>query len=93
MVNKKKLKILLLDPPVATTRSTIQIPNMGLAYIGASLEEEGHDVTLLDLNAHRFSKKQVKLFLHKNQYDLYGIGCMIVAYEYTVFLSKIIKIS
>jgi radical SAM superfamily enzyme YgiQ (UPF0313 family) len=87
----KNLRILLIDPPVAVKRRILQIPNMGLAYIGASLEEEGYEVKLIDLNANRLSKKQIKNILKKYRYDIYGIGCMIVAYEYIVYLSKIIK--
>ncbi len=89
--NTKKLKILLIDPPVAVKRQNLLIPNMGLAYIGASFIEEGYYVKLLDLNATRISKREVKKIIKETQYDIYGIGCMIVAYEYTIFLSKIIK--
>lgn len=61
-MNLKKLRILLIDPPVAVSRKHILILNMGLAYIGASLLEEGYDVKLLDINAMRYSKKLLKIF-------------------------------
>ncbi len=89
--NLKNLRVLLIDPPVALRRTIIESPNMGLAYIGASLIDEGVRVRILDLNAIRYSKRVVKNYLKKNKYDIYGIGCMIVAYDYVKFLSKTIK--
>ncbi len=82
----RKLKILLINPP-----TSVVLLNLGLAYIGASLLEGGHNVKILDLNLTRYKKRKVKNLLKSTNYDVYGIGCMIVAYDYTVFLSKIIK--
>ena len=81
-----KLKILLINPP-----TSVVLLNLGLAYIGASLLEEGHKVKILDLNLNRYKKRKVKKILKRTKYDVYGIGCMVVAYDYAVFLSKIIK--
>ena len=86
----RKLKILLINPPI-TGLNTSKFPNIGLAYIGASLLEEGHYVKILDINLNKYKKREVKKILKRTKYDLYGIGAMIVAYDYTVFSSKIIK--
>jgi len=85
-----KLNILLINPLFAETYLN-KYQNLGLAYIGASLLEEGHKVKILDINLFRYKKREVKKILKRTKYDVYGIGCMVVAYDSVVFLSKIIK--
>jgi len=85
-----KLKILLISPHLAEFY-TFKCPNLGLAYIGASLLEEGHKVKILDLNLTSDKKRVIKKILKSTKYDVYGIGAMVVHYDYTVSLSKIIK--
>jgi anaerobic magnesium-protoporphyrin IX monomethyl ester cyclase len=45
------MKVLLLNPPALSMYSTfgLSLPPMGLLYIAASLEQAGHQVTVLDL--------------------------------------------
>jgi len=86
----KKLNILLISPPIPGLLSS-KYPNMGLAYIAASLLEEGHNVKILDIIINDYKKRDVKKILKRTKYDVYGIGAMVFAYDYIVFLSKKIK--
>ena len=52
---RKKLKILLISPHLAEFYP-FKLPNLGLAYIGASLLEEGHNVKILDLKLTKYKK-------------------------------------
>ena len=67
-----KLKILLISPPLRGIFAS-KFPNMGLAYIGASLLEEGHNVKILDLKLTKYKKRKVKKILKRTKYDVYGI--------------------
>ena len=56
---KISMNILLLNPRLKTWSPNIWVP-LGLAYIAAVLESEGHDVEIIDLNARQVSEGNLK---------------------------------
>ena len=67
------MKVLLINPPVRQQTSPGDIP-YGLGIIAAIAEEEGHQVSFLDLNAHRVSLQESAEEIAIDDYDIIGIG-------------------
>ena len=53
------MNITLLNPSLKTWSPNIYAP-LGLAYIAATLEHEGHSIKILDLNSQRMSDGRLK---------------------------------
>jgi len=69
-----KLKILLVSPPQKTTygkwKAPLQIP-LGLAYLASAVPDEA--VSILDMEADKFTQEMFAEFLRKNKFDLIGL--------------------
>ncbi len=80
------MKILLINPPVRGVMF-----NLGLGYIARSLQEVGHKIELLDIDAHQYSKETVKQKLKDYDFEAVGITGMITVYSYVKWLTFVIK--
>jgi len=76
------MNILLINPPIRENAPPSSIP-IGLATIASVMLNDGHNVTVLDINAHRYSFDEVleKLDVN-NAYDVIGLGGLITTYKY-----------
>ena len=83
----RSLRILLVNPRLKTWSPNIY-PPLGLCYIAASLEREGHEVRILDMNASRSEDAFVEMTCST---DITGITGLITEYDEVVRLVKIAK--
>jgi len=84
------MKVLLINPPIRVIDEHPANFPTGLAIIAAVIREMGHKVEVIDLNAIRKSKEEIKE-LGFEKYDVIGIGSLISTYNYVKGLIKIIK--
>jgi anaerobic magnesium-protoporphyrin IX monomethyl ester cyclase len=72
-----KVETTLVNPPPlkGVYRHQLYLP-MGLAYLAAVLEEDGHEVTVIDCPAQEIDLEQLKTKLASIQPDLIGITSM-----------------
>lgn len=84
------MKILLISPFLAPDRKPT-VYNIGLGYIAASLIEAGHDVSVLDIEGHRYSKPEVTKKIKEADCEVIGIGTIITGYSYVKWLIKTIR--
>lgn len=76
------MKILLINPPIRENEQPRHIP-IGLGTIANVLLGKGHEVKVLDINAERLSKCQVKERIDlKSKYEIIGTGGLITTYKY-----------
>ncbi|MDO8602521.1 MAG: radical SAM protein [Candidatus Omnitrophota bacterium] len=87
------MKILLISPPSVRIQGNISgvypLPNLGLAYIAATLEKNNFDVKILDIPALRIQIKDLPGFL--DGYTVYGISCNIFNLNSGIEIAGIIK--
>lgn len=81
------MQVLLINPPC---RSPYFIPS-GLGYIASVLREEGHNVSMLDINAYGYSDKKVEELIRTLKFDIVGIGGLTSVYKYVKWLASIIR--
>ena len=74
------MKILFINPIIRYKDDPRHIPH-GMAVLASVVRENGYDVEVLDINAHRYSKERVKHILENLDYDVVGIGGIISVYR------------
>lgn len=84
------MKVLLINPPIREWSKPNCFP-LGLGYVAAVLQENGHEVEVMDINAHRWSPKEVEDRIKKTGYDVAGIGALITVYKYVRWLISILN--
>ena len=84
------MKILLLSPLIAPKRSPA-VYNIGLGYIAASLLQDGHNITVLDIEGNRYGHEEILRIIKDRDCDVIGIGTLITAYKYVKWLVKEIR--
>ncbi|MDD1766338.1 MAG: B12-binding domain-containing radical SAM protein, partial [Candidatus Methanomethyliaceae archaeon] len=72
------MKVTLVNPPTTSTLETItklglKVPPLGLAYIAATLEREGVNVTILDAVVADISHKELGEVLQRTHPDVIGV--------------------
>lgn len=83
------MKILLINPPIHGSKNP-SFP-LGLAYIARVLRDKCYDISVLDINAHRWSQDEVKKKISSTNFDVVGITALITEYKYVKWLTKTIK--
>lgn len=79
------MKILLLYPEIESIKELMTTrPPLGLAYIAASLEKEGHEARIIDLNI----EKGINLEEEIKKHELVGISVLTVLYGEVKKLAK-----
>ena len=64
---------------------------IGLGYITTAMKNAGYKFDLLDIDAHRFSDKEVEDYIAAHQYDIVCMGCIVTGYKIIKSLSSLIK--
>lgn len=86
------MKILLLHPPSRDGKNEdVVVPPLGLAYLAATLEREGHGVRILDAFALRMKWEEFAEAVKKEKADLIGIGGMTPTIDTTLRAAKICR--
>jgi radical SAM superfamily enzyme YgiQ (UPF0313 family) len=80
------MKTLLINPPYPY--SEVPIMPIGLAYLAGVLEQNGHEVLILDLLVSKYSKEKVKNKIEKYQPDIVGTTSVTLNYP---IASEILK--
>jgi anaerobic magnesium-protoporphyrin IX monomethyl ester cyclase len=74
LVEKKSAKILFVNPPVPPkTYLHSLFPLTGLAYMAAILDKHGHEVTVIDCSALKFTHEDLKREIANLEPDIVGI--------------------
>ena len=81
---------ILLISPLLTGRKPV-VHNIGLSYIGGVLLKNGYNVSLLDIEAYKYSNKEVIEYLKINNPEIICIGTIITGFNYVKFLCDEIK--
>ncbi|MHC4872335.1 MAG: B12-binding domain-containing radical SAM protein [Planctomycetota bacterium] len=92
------MKILLINPPWIRSDSSVWsgvasiMPPLGLAWIAAVLEQEKHEVEILDTHALRMDHDKIREELQsRGKYDIYGITATTALIRSALQISKNIK--
>ena len=86
------MNILLIYPPDRINFKAV-CPPLGLAHIASVLIKEGHDVSIIEVNADRYSDNQLLRIIrnYKPKPDIIGIGGIVSTYKYVKWLTNEIK--
>lgn len=84
------MKVLLVNPPIREWAKPNVFP-LGLGYIASVLEEKGHEVEVMDINAHRWDKQNVEEKIKDSIFDVVGIGAIVTVYPYVKWIIGILK--
>jgi len=86
------MKILLIQPPSRDLkREDVVVPPLGLAYLAAVMEREGHRVSIIDAFAEGLSWNYFEERIRKEKADLIGIGGMTPTIDNTLQAIKICR--
>ncbi len=88
------MKILLINPPHGDVYGGLKkpiFPPLGLAYIGAVLERENHNVKILDMDAENTSHEEFQELLRDEKYELVGITTTTPTYNNAKRLCDVVK--
>lgn len=84
------MRILLINPPIREWSKPNVFP-LGLGYVASVLLQGGHEVEILDINAHRWKREEVEEMLGKATFDIVGIGGIVTTYRYVKWLISVLK--
>lgn len=84
------MKILLINPPIRLYKTDILFPS-GLAYVAGALLKSKYEVEVIDINAYRYSDKELINLLKKMNPDVVGIGGIITTYNSVKKIIRIVK--
>ncbi len=84
------MKVLVINPPVRVYTKADILP-WGLVYITQSMLDEGHDVTVLDVNANRWSNEEMLKKISAINFDAVAIGGIITVYSYLKWITLEIR--
>lgn len=68
------MKVLLVNPPRKDVSDMLRIPPLGLAYLAAMLERDGHQVRIIDAENLALSWRSFEAEIKRQKADLIGIG-------------------
>lgn len=91
------MKVLFLTPPKTKSKYKshpflqFTAPPLGLAYMAAVLEQEGHDVRILDSLTLEYDYNQVKRYISKYSPDIVGIQAYTPSIYNAVKTAEIVK--
>ncbi|MFA5020216.1 MAG: radical SAM protein [Candidatus Pacearchaeota archaeon] len=86
------MKLLLINPPQSAVYGKIGSPDyppLGLAYIGAVLEKQGHYVRIIDIDAEKISKQHLLKIIRN--FEIIGITATTPTFQQAEKLFKLIK--
>jgi len=81
-----RMRVLLINVPIRERDIPRNFP-IGLGIIAQVLETSGYDVTVIDINAHRYSRDEVSVILGKaGSFDVVGVSGLVSTYSYQKWL-------
>ena len=86
------MKVLLINPPdeeVYGKMSPPDYPPLGLAYIGAVLEKQGHAPKIIDISADKISANELKKIIQ--DYEVIGLTATSPTFKSAEKICKLIK--
>jgi radical SAM superfamily enzyme YgiQ (UPF0313 family) len=84
------MNILLINIALRES-SPVKLLPIGLAYVASAMKRAGFKFDLLDIDAHRYSDREVEDFIKKKPYDVVGMGCIFTGYKIVKALTELIK--
>ena len=81
---------MLINPPIREWSRPNIVP-LGLGYIASVLQNSGYEVEIMDINAFRWTKEEVKEKIKNAEFDVVGIGAIVTVYKYVKWLIKTLK--
>lgn len=83
------MRVLLLSTPYPLSESVT--PPLGLAYIGACLEQEGVDVQILDFLVSKYTPSRLRQTLEEFRPQIVGATCVTLSYKVAARMLKVCK--
>ncbi len=71
--------------------SPVKLFPVGLGYIATAIKNAGFKFDLLDIDAHRYTDRQVEIFMQNKKYDVICLGCIVTGYKIIKELALLIK--
>lgn len=84
------MNILLINSPIRLNAKPNNIP-YGLAVIASVLRNQGHQVAIYDINAHRHGKQEILRELESLSWDVAGVSGLITTYGFQTWLIPHLK--
>jgi radical SAM superfamily enzyme YgiQ (UPF0313 family) len=84
------MKILLINPPIREWAKPNVFP-LGLGYIASVFKTKEIEVEVMDINAHRWDRREVEERIKNSNLDIAGIGGIVTVYRYVKWLVEIVK--
>jgi len=84
------MKMLLINPPIREWSRPNIVP-LGLGYVASALQSSGYEVEIMDINAFRWTREEVKEKIRNAEFDIVGIGAIVTVYKYVKWLIKLLK--
>lgn len=84
------INILLINIALRA-KSPVKLLPIGLAYVATAMKRAGFEFDLLDIDAYRYSDREVEDFIRNKHYDVVCMGCIFTGYKTVKFLSELIK--
>lgn len=86
-----EMDVLIINPPIRLSDKPRNIPH-GLAILANIIRDNlGICPTFLDINAHRYTKKETKKIIENTEFDVVLIGGIASVYDITIRLSEFVK--
>ena len=89
-IDQREKRIVLINICLRPLKEEAFLP-IGLGYIATALKNYGIKFSLLDIEAHRYSAKEVERYLSDNKYDIYCMGVIVTGYSKVKWLSQKIR--
>lgn len=83
------MRIMLVNP-LSRDALPESVP-LGIGYIASILMHHGHEVFVIDINAHKLSEEKVRKQISLSTFDLVGISALTPQYQYVKWLTSLIK--
>ena len=85
-----RIKCLLINPVIKPKEPPYNIP-LGLAYIAAVVDAQGHDVAIFDNNAYRLKHEDILNEIREETWDIVGIGNLVTTYTWQKRMFRMLR--
>lgn len=87
---KENFKILLININLRPYLPNRNFP-IGLSYIATAIKKAGFDFEIIDIEAHRYSNKDLEEMLKNQEFDVVAFGAIVTGYKIVKSLSAMIR--
>jgi len=85
-----RIKCLLINPVIKPKEPPYNIP-LGLAYIAAVIDSQGHEVAIFDNNAYRLKNEDIISEINEENWDIIGIGGLVTTYTWQKRMFRMLR--